>query len=137
MMIKNRISILMIGAICFFYAKVFPYDPPENDEGWDSLAVKIITDLKSSELDDKIYGMKQVIHFGNRLDVCQAKYEILYVFLTNENAGHRQLALMALYRVCDHKDLDIIKNQLKFEQNPLVRKRMHAILNEMAYAEQY
>jgi len=121
----------------FFYTKVLPYDPPENTDEWDSLTVKIITDLKSMDLDDKIYGMKQVIHFGNRLDVCEAKYDILHVFLTSDNCGHRQLALMALYRVCDYKDLDIIRNHLQFEQDPLIRKRMHAILNETSFIQQY
>jgi hypothetical protein len=136
-MIKFWVLFAIFILCCCFYSTGLSYDPPENFDGWDSLESKIIADLKSTEIEDKLYGMKQVIHFGKRVNVCEAKYDILHVFFTSEHSGHRQLALMALYRVCDQKDLDILNYHVQFEQDPLIRKRLHAILNESQYLEPY
>ena len=106
------------------------YDPPQTDEDWSILNKRIINDLNSQDIEDKIYGLKQIIHYGRQLDVESAKYDILVIFLTNENPKYRQLALLALYHICNCEDIELISKQLKVENDPQIRQRIQAIIRE-------
>jgi len=122
--IRLMLAIVLLVSLNNLVAQDFP------NTNWNQLNKKLVTELKSDDTATKISAMSKIIHYGNNVDVGEAKYEILHTFLTDQNQANRQIALIALYKIGTSLDLDIIENQLRYEQNPTIRKRIVAILRD-------
>ena len=73
--------------------------------------------------------MGLVIKHGPRVDVKDAVYEILHVFRTHENAKVRLLALVALSKIDHARTNYLLKRQIAFEADPIVKRQIQHLYN--------
>jgi hypothetical protein len=95
---------------------------------WNLFSKNLVMAVKSSNEGLKLSAMQQIIHYADNLNVTQARYEIMNVFLTHKNPRVRQLALAALSKINNTLDMGFLQRQMFFEEHPVIKKQIAAAL---------
>ena len=98
--------------------------------------------LKMSEVNWKMFGnnlenafvignegvqlsaMQNIIKYGDYLDVSDAAIPLVRIYRNHKNERVRQMAVVALHKVKNKWALYFLKRNLKFEDNPTIRRQI-------------
>lgn len=101
----------------------------EQSANWDAFSKNLVRALTSSNEGLQQSAMGLVIKHGSRVDVKDAVYEVLHVFRTHENAKVRLLALVTLSKIDHTRTNYLLKRQIAFEADPVVKRQIQHLYN--------
>lgn len=119
-----RFSVIL-AVLAMFTFNAFATE--ESEAKWDDFSKNLVKALTSENNGIQKSAMQMVIKHGDKVDVNDAAYDVLYVFRTDENQKVRQLALSTLAKINNDQVNYLLKRQIKFEANPVIRKQLEAI----------
>lgn len=97
---------------------------------WDKYGDRLVEALKSTHEGLQLSAMQQTIRYGDSVDVVLARYVIMDKFMNNPNRKVRLLALRTLAQVDNPLDMGLLELQLKWEEDPLVKRQIAQVLLE-------
>ncbi len=119
-----RFSVIL-AVLAMFTFNAFATE--ESEEKWDDFSKNLVKALTSENNGIQKSAMQMVIKHGDKVDVNDAAYDVLYVFRTDENQKVRQLALSTLAKINNDQVNYLLERQIKFEADPVIRKQLEAI----------
>lgn len=102
-------------------------DEPSN-VNWDQFSKGLTMALKSDNLGVKLSAMQLVIKYGDKVNVKNARYDVMDIFLDSKNRRVRQLALVTLSKINNTFDMGLLERQIKFEDDPVIKNQIAAVL---------
>lgn len=119
-----RFSVIL-AVLAMFTFNAFATE--ESEAKWDDFSKNLVKALSSENNGIQNSAMQMVIKHGDKVDVNDAAYDVLYVFRTDENQKVRQLALSTLAKIDNDQVNYLLERQIKFEADPVIRKQLEAI----------
>lgn len=119
-----RFSVIL-AVLAMFTFNAFATE--ESEAKWDDFSKNLVKALTSENNGIQKSAMQMVIKHGDKVDVNDAAYDVLYVFRTDENQKVRQLALSTLAKINNDQVNYLLERQIKFEADPVIRKQLEAI----------
>jgi len=127
---KFNLTALMVLVFCLVLTFDALWAQEAEKIDWNAYSKNLVMAVKSNNDGLKYSAMQQIIRYAENLNVSQARYEIMDVFLKSENIKVRQLALVALSKINHPLDLGLLERQINFEENEVVKKQIAAVLVE-------
>lgn len=118
---------LLALATVFLSLSTILADEPAN-VNWDQFSKGLTMALKSDNLGVKLSAMQLVIKYGNKVNVTNARYDVMDTFLDSKDRRVRQLALVTLSKINNTFDLGLLERQIKFEDDPVIKNQIVAVL---------
>ena len=92
-----KFTVLALATV-FLSLSTILADEPAN-VNWDQFSKGLNMALKSDNLGVKLSAMQLVIKYGNKVDVKDARYDVMDTFLYSKDRRVRQLALVTLSKI--------------------------------------
>lgn len=89
---------------------------------------KIASNLQSENQGVRLSALMHIIRYADQIDFTNAHNEVMDIFLFNENAKIRQLALTALHKINVSTDMNFLLIQKNFEKDPDILRHIIAVL---------
>ena len=126
-MVRHFIIIFLCSIIClvFIFNNVFADSKAQQ---WERASKTMVRALKTDNDGLKISVLHNIIRYGDKLDVGDAVFDIMRIYRNHKDERVRQLALIALHKIENDWAMNFLKRALKFENSPILRKRIYAIL---------
>ncbi len=107
--------------------------PPDADETvWVQFGENLVVALKSDNDGLKISALQHIAAHGERLDVSDARFEMVRLFRDNKDKRVRMMALAALSKAHDAWIADFLYRSARFESDAHMASLMYhaAVANE-------
>ncbi len=101
-----------------------------KETDWQSFSANLVTALASSNQGLQQSALAQIIHYGDRLDVDAAIFDIVRIYRSHQDTGVRMMALAALHKTQNHWAMDFLRRSTRFETSPRLHAALWAILND-------
>ena len=134
----KRISIL--SALLLILAVPVRADPPDltppshdaDDAAWIQFGENLVVALKSDNDGLQLSALQRIVVYGERIDVSDARFELVRLFRDNKDERVRMTALNALSKVRDGWVADFLYRSARFESDAHMASLMYhaAIANE-------
>ena len=134
----KRISIL--SALLLILAVPVRADPPEltppshdaDEAAWIQFGENLVVALKSDNDGLKISALQHIAAYGERLDVSDARFEMVRLFRDNKDKRVRMMALAAISKAHDAWIADFLYRSARFESDAHMASLMYhaAVANE-------
>ena len=121
-----KFTVLALATV-FLSLSTILADEPAN-VNWDQFSKGLNMALKSDNLGVKLSAMQLVIKYGNKVDVKDARYDVMDTFLYSKDRRVRQLALVTLSKINNTFDMGLLERQIKFEDDPIIKNQIAAVL---------
>ena len=121
-----KFTVLALATV-FLSLSTILADEPAN-VNWDQFSKGLNMALKSDNLGVKLSAMQLVIKYGNKVDVKDARYDVMDTFLYSKDRRVRQLALVTLSKINNSFDMGLLERQIKFEDDPVIKNQIAAVL---------
>jgi len=99
-----------------------------NEVDWKIFSKNLVNALQSENTGLQQSAMQLVIRHGDRLQVRDALFDVVRVFRSGKTRGVRLLALTAMSRMNSNWAFYFMKRSIKFENDPLVKRQLLAIV---------
>lgn len=134
----KRISIL--SALLLILAVPVRADPPDltppshhaDEAAWIQFGENLVVALKSDNDGLQLSALQHIIVYGERIDVSDARFELVRLFRDNKDERVRMTALNALSKVRDGWVADFLHRSARYESDPHMASLIYhaAIANE-------
>lgn len=127
---KRVITCLTILALSL---AVFAANPvySQDDVDWVGFSKNLAANLTSENTGVKQSAMQLIIKYGDKLKLDDdAIFELVKIYRWQEDVKYRQMALVTLYSLKDKWAMDFIKRSLEFENDPVLKHTLAAIVND-------
>jgi hypothetical protein len=121
-----RFTILALATVFLSLSTVLATE--SENVNWDRFSEGLKMALKSDNLGVKLSAMQLVIKYGDKVDVTDARYDVMDTFLYSKDRRVRQLALVTLAKINNTFDMGLLELQLNFEDDPVIKNQMAAVL---------
>ena len=121
-----KFTVLALATV-FLSLSTILADEPANIN-WDQFSKGLTMALKSDNLGVKLSAMQLVIKYGNKVNVKNARYDVMDTFLYSKDRRVRQLALVTLSKINNTFDMGLLERQIKFEDDPVIKNQIAAVL---------
>lgn len=119
---------LLIITILSSFSFALADEEPQCD--WCKFSECLVKSVNSDNEGVRLCAMRLIIRHADRLDVNDARYAVMDVFMNHKDPKVRQLAMVTLYKINHPLDMGLLELQLKFEEDPMIKKHLAAILFE-------
>jgi hypothetical protein len=99
-----------------------------KDINWDKFSKSLVKSLKSDNEGVRLSAMQLVIKYGDKVNVADARYEVMDTFMNSKNQKVRQLALVTLYKINNVFDMGLLELQMPFEEDTVILNQIAAVL---------
>ena len=134
----KRLSIL--SALLLILAVPVRADPPDltppsfdtDEAAWIQFGENLVVALKSDNDGLKVSALQLIAAYGERIDVSDARFEMVRLFRDNKDSRVRMMALAALSKTRDAWVADFLYRSARFERDAHMAGLMYhaAIANE-------
>jgi len=128
----NRLSymfaFLAVAVLAYGFNPVTPGEKPNCD--WCKFSDGLVKAVQSENRGVRLCAMRLIIRHANNLDVDKARYAVMDIFRNSEDRNVRRLALVTLNAIHHPLDMGFLERQLSFEEDPVIKKHLVAILYE-------
>lgn len=121
-----KFTVLALVIVFFSLGTILANEPANVN--WDRFSDGLKMALKSDNLGVKLSAMQLVIKYGNKVNVTDARYDVMDTFLYSKDRRVRQLALVTLAKINNTFDMGLLERQIKFEDDPVIRNQIAAVL---------
>jgi len=121
-----KFTILALATVFLSLSTVLATE--SDNVNWDRFSKGLKMALKSDNLGVKLSAMQLVIKYGNKVDVKDARYDVMDTFLYSKDRRVRQLALVTLSKINNTFDMGLLERQIKFEDDPVIKNQIAAVL---------
>ena len=121
-----RFTILALTTVFLSLSAVLATE--SDDVNWDQFSKGLKMALKSDNQGVKLSAMQLVIKYGNKVDVADARYDVMDTFLYSKDRRVRQLALVTVAKINNTFDMGLLERQIKFEDDPVIKNQIAAVL---------
>jgi hypothetical protein len=121
-----KFTILALATVFLSLSTVLATE--SDNVNWDRFSKGLKMALKSDNLGVKLSAMQLVIKYGNKVDVKDARYDVMDTFLYSKDRRVRQLALVTLSKINNTFDMGLLERQIKFEDDPVIKNQITAVL---------
>jgi len=125
-----RTTFLMIAGIMLLASFSLGFAGESTEFDWNKFSDNLVKSLKSDNEGVRLSAMQLIIRYGDKVDVTDARYEVMDIFMKHENQKVRQLALATLYTINNGLDMGLLERQLAFEEDEVIKKHLAAVLYE-------
>ncbi len=121
-----KFTLLALATVFLSLSSILADEPA--DVNWDQFSKGLTMALKSDNLGVKLSAMQLVIKYGDKVDVRNARYDVMDTFLDSKDRRIRRLALVTLSKINNTFDLGLLERQIKFEDDPVIKNQIVAVL---------
>jgi hypothetical protein len=123
----KKSTVLSILTVFFLFQIVFSAEPDQIENiNWESMSKKVVQGLASEDISLRTECLQQIITFGDKLDVDDAVFNLVSIYRNSKNEKLRQFAVVALHKINNRWAMDYLKDNLKFENNPTIKRQILA-----------
>jgi hypothetical protein len=97
---------------------------------WQSFSANLAKALASPNHGLQQSALAQIIHYGDRLDMDAAIFDIVRIYRSHQDARVRMMALAALHKTQNHWAMEFLRRSTRFETSPKLLAALEAILND-------
>ncbi len=121
-----KFTLLALATVFLSLSSILADEPA--DVNWDQFSKGLTMALKSDNLGVKLSAMQLVIKYGDKVDVRNARYDVMDTFLDSKDRRIRRLALVTLSKINNTFDLGLLERQIKFEDDSVIKNQIVAVL---------
>ena len=96
---------------------------------WQAYGENLSMALRSDNLGLQRSALQTLILKGDKVKLTNGIIDVMNVYLTHENDGFRQLAIVAMQKVGDEWAMSYLRGRAHLEQSPAVKKTLLTVLN--------
>ncbi len=123
----NRFRLMLAGLMVMaFLAVSFAGSKPRTD--WKKFSQQLLVALQSENTGLQASAMQRIIQYFDSLDIYQARYPVMDIFLKSDNPQVRQLALVTLHKIHSRFDLGYLQLHYPFEKDQVIKNQIAAVL---------
>ncbi len=129
---KRVITYLSLAVMSFALLGVAELKAKGNKVDWDSFTKNLSVGLVHPNYGVRQSSMLLIVKYGDNLKLDrEAVFELVRSYRSKkQDVKYRQLALASLHSIQDKWALDFLKRSYKFEDNPVLKRTIGAILLE-------
>jgi len=124
---SSKFALLLVAFLAFGFGSVFA---GEQDCDWCKFSNCLVKAVQSDNEGVRLCAVRLIIRHADKVDVVQARYAIMDMFLNDKDRNVRRLAMVALNAIHHPLDMGLLERQLTFEEDPVIKKHLAAILYE-------
>ena len=104
-----------------------PPGPEAGEEAWAAFSANLVVALKSDNEGLRVSALHRVAEYGEKLDVCDARFEMVSLFRDSKDERVRMLALAALSKAKDAWIADFFYRSARLESDPHMASLMYHV----------
>lgn len=129
--LSHTLTLILTFVIFLSFSNLFADEPQElKNCDWSKFSECLIKAIKSENEGVKLSAMQLMIRHSDKVEVAEARYEVMDLFFNSEKQNVRRLALVTLNSINHPLDMGLLQRQLKFEDDPVIKKHLAAVLFE-------
>jgi hypothetical protein len=97
---------------------------------WEAFSANLVKALATDNEGLRLSAMQHVITYHQNLKVNAAVFDLVRIYRLHHNQRVRQLAVVTLYHIGDDWAMNFLKRNLRFEENPTIRRQILDGLND-------
>ncbi len=99
-----------------------------DSKKWDRASKTMIKALQGENEGLQVSVLQKIIRYGEVLNKNGLALNVMHTYREHKNEMVRQLALVALYKMKSNWGMLFLRRAVKFEESPVLQKRIYAIL---------
>lgn len=127
---KPHTICLFLAALLFSPLSVPPAFSGGNHVDWDAFSHNLVRALVTPNDGLRQSAMRQVIKYGDNLDLNEGVFEIVRMYRTHKDLQVRRLALATLPKTNSKWVMGFLRRAVEFEDSPVLRKQIYFILRQ-------
>ena len=127
----KRFSIALIAVILFSFFSIAALSAQEKIKtDWDAFSKELLKSIDSSNEGVQLSALQRIIQYSDSLNIANARYSVMNIFMKNEDQKIRQLALAALSKINNPLDMGRLELHFKWEKDPVIKMHISFVLLE-------
>lgn len=124
-------------ALCLFATVNFAQASPDlkapeanaTQAEWTAFSKALVHALHHENAGVQASALQHIAHYGQKLNVDAALFDIVRIYRNDKNENTRILALAALHQVGNAWTMDFLKRSTRFENSKRILKHTYAVIN--------
>ena len=128
-LIRTALAVVFIGCtVAPALANPLPTPQPSWEAAdWQAFSQNLVTALASDNEGVKLSALQLVVHYGDRLDVRAAQFEVAKLFRSHQDQRVRRLAAVACSRMKSPWAMGFLRLSEPFERDAQVRATIRSL----------
>ena len=121
----------LIAVVLFSFFSTAALSAQETTKtDWKAYSKELLKSIDSDNEGVKLSALQRIIQYSDSLNITNARYSVMNIFMKNKNQKVRQLALAALSKINHPLDLGRLELHFKWEKDPVIKMHISFVLLE-------
>lgn len=136
---KRLSHLVLVAFLAVAVAAPLQADPPAfptpeptwTEADWQAFSENLVVGLASDNDGVRASALQMVIHYGDKLDVDEAAFDVARIYRDHDNEGMRHLAAVSCVHLKSDWAVSYLRMSEPFEQSARVKHTIRALLAEV------